>query len=134
MASNKNVPVPIELNRGMIIEIKMESKSWVNRYWPSGTCNRNERKILGCKTSETLEFRILAKVKTINERLESIQIKLAIAASFLNSKFVCATFPFISRVKKVIARSAPTKKKLEVIEVNLKTVNKLLISDWLIFR
>ncbi len=134
MASNKNVPVPIELNRGMIIEIKMESKSWVNRYWPSGICKRNERKILGCKTSETLEFRIFAKVKTIKKRLENIQIKLAIAASFLNSKFDCATFPFISRVKKVIDRRTPTTKKLDVIEVNLKMVNKLLISDWLIFR
>ena len=65
----------------------------------------------------------------MNKRLEKIQIKLAIAASFLNSKFVWATLPFISRVKKVIARRAPTRKKLEVIEVNLKTVNKLLISD-----
>ena len=27
VASNKNVPVPIELNRGTIIEIKIESKS-----------------------------------------------------------------------------------------------------------
>jgi hypothetical protein len=107
----------------------MESKSWANRYWPSGTCTKNERKIFGLKTSETLEFRIFAKVKTINERFEKIQIKLAIAASFLKSKFVCATFPFISRVKKVIARRAPTRKKLEVTEVNLKTVNKLLISD-----
>jgi hypothetical protein len=70
----------------------------------------------------------------MKKRFDNIQIKLAIAASFLNSKFVCATFPFMSRVKKVIASSAPTKKKLEVIEVNLKTVNKLLISDWLIFR
>ena len=118
----------------MIIEIRIESSSWTNRYWPSGTCVKNERKILGCRTSEILEFRIFAKVKTINEMLENIQIKLAIAASFLNSKFVCATFPFISRVKKVIARSTPTRKKLEVIEVNLKTVNKLLISDWLIFH
>ena len=65
----------------------------------------------------------------MKKRFDNIQIKLAIAASFLNSKFVCATFPFISRVKKVTAKSAPTKKKLEVIEVNLKTVNKLLISD-----
>jgi hypothetical protein len=29
----------------------------------------------------------------------------------------------------VIARRAPTSKKLEVIEVNLKTVSKPLISD-----
>jgi hypothetical protein len=113
----------------MIIEIKMESKSWANRYWPSGTCVKKERKIFGLKTSETLEFRIFAKVKTMNERLETTQIKLVIAASFLNPKFVWATFPFISRVKKVIARSAPTRKKPEVIEVNLKRDNKLLISD-----
>ena len=128
MASNKNVPVLIELNREMIIEIKIERISWVNKYWPSGTCSKNERKMFGCKTSETLEFRIFARVKMIKKRFDNIQIKLASAASFLNSKFVCATFPFMSRVKKVIASSAPTKKKLEVIEVNLKTVNKLLIS------
>ena len=85
--------------------------------------------MFGCKTSETLAFKIFAKVKIMNERLETIQIKLVIAASFLNSKFVWATFPFISRVKKVIARRAPVKKKLEVIEVNLKTVNKLSITD-----
>ena len=90
---------------------------------------KKERKIFGLKTSETLEFRIFAKVKTMNVRLEKIQMKLAIAAIFLNLKFVWATFPFTSRVKKVIARRAPTKKKPEVIEVNLKTVNKLLISD-----
>jgi hypothetical protein len=90
---------------------------------------KKERKIFGLNTSETLEFKIFAKVKTMNARLERTQIKLAIAASFLNSKFVWATFPFTSRVKKVIARSAPTKKKLEVIEVNLTAVNKLLISD-----
>ena len=118
----------------MIIEITIERKSWINRYWPSGTCVKNERKIFGCNTSEMLEFRIFARVKTIKERLDNIQIRLAIAASFLNSKFVWAIFPFISRVKKVIARSAPTKKKLEAVEVNLKTVNKLLISAWLIFR
>ena len=129
MASNKNVPVPIELNRGTISEIKIESKSWVNRYWPSGICKRNERKMLGCRTSETLAFKIFARVKIMNKRLEIIQIKLVTAASFLNSKFVCATFPLISRVKKVIAKSDPTRKKLEVIEANLKTVNKLLISD-----
>ena len=82
----------------------------------------------------TVELRIFAKVKTIKTRLESIQIKLAIAASFLNSKFVWATLPLISSVRKVIAKRAPTRKKLEVMEVNLKTVNKLLISDWLIFR
>lgn len=129
MASNKNVPVPIELNRGMIKEIKIESNSWVNRYWPSGICQRNERKIFGCKTSEIVAFRIFAKVKIMKKRFENIQIKLVIEASFLNSKFVSATFPLISRVKKVIARRVPTKKKLEVIEVNLNTVNKLLISD-----
>jgi hypothetical protein len=67
-------------------------------------------------------------------RFESSQIKLAIAASFLNLKFVCATFPFTSRVRKVIARRTPTKKKLEVIAVNLKRFNKALINDWLIFR
>jgi len=65
----------------------------------------------------------------MKKKFENIQIKLVIAASFLNSKLVWATFPFISSVKKAIARSAPTKKKLEVIEENLKTVNKLLISD-----
>ena len=128
------MPVPIESNRGIIIEIKIESKSWVNRYWPSGICNRNERKMLGCKTSETPAFRIFAKVKTIKKAFESIQIKLVTAASFLNSKFVSATFPLISRVKKVIAKRVPTKKKLEVIAVNLKRLNKALISDWLIFR
>jgi hypothetical protein len=90
--------------------------------------------MFGCKTSETLEFRILAKVKTIKERFENTQNKLAIEPSFLNLKFVCATLPFISRVKKVIARSEPTKKKLEVIEANLKMVKRLLINDWLIFR
>jgi hypothetical protein len=88
VASNKNVPVPIELNRGTIKEIKIESNSWVNRYCPSGICKRNERKIFVCKTSETLEFRIFAKVKKIKEKLDNIQIKLAIAASFLNSEFV----------------------------------------------
>ena len=129
MASNKNVPVPIELKRGTINEIKIERSSWVNRYWPSGIWNRNDLKIFGCKTSETLAFRIFAKVKMIKNAFENIQIKLVTAASFLNSKFVSATFPLISRVKKVIARSAPTRKKLEVIEVNLKTVNKLIISD-----
>ena len=76
-----------------------------------------------------LEFRIFARVKRIKARFENTQIKLAIEPSFLNSKFVCATLPFISSVKKVIARSVPTKKKLEVIEVNLKTVSKLLMSD-----
>ena len=76
-----------------------------------------------------LELRIFARVKTIKVMLENIQIKLEIAASFLNSKFVWATFPFISSVKKVIARRAPTSKKLEVIEVNLKTVSNPLISD-----
>jgi hypothetical protein len=129
VASNKNVPVPIELNRGIIIEIKIESRSWTNRYWPSGTWVKNERKIFVCSTSEILEFRIFAKVKTIKAILENIQIKLEIAASFLNSKFVWATFPFMSSVKKVIARRAPTSKKLEVIEVNLKTVSNPLISD-----
>ena len=68
-------------------------------------------------------------MKTIKKALETIQIKLEIAASFLNSKFVSVIFPLISRVRKVIARRAPTRKKLEVIEVNLNTVNKLLISD-----
>ena len=134
MARNKKAPVPIELKRGITKEIKIESKSWTNRYWPSGTCVKNERKILGCKTSETLEFRIFAKVRTITERLESNQITLAIAASFLIPKFVWATFPFISSVKKVIAKRAPTKKKLELIAVNLKTLKKKVISDWLIFR
>ena len=76
-----------------------------------------------------LVFKILAKVNTMKSRLENIQIRLDIAASFLNSKLVWATFPFTSSVKKEIARSAPTKKKLEAIEVNLKTVNKSLISD-----
>jgi hypothetical protein len=118
----------------MTIEIKVERINWVNKYCPSGTCSKNERKMFGRKTSETLEFKMFAKVRTMKDRLDSIQIKLAIAASFLNSKLVCATFPFTSRVKKVTARSVPTKKKLEVIEVNLKTVNKLLINVWLIFR
>jgi hypothetical protein len=85
--------------------------------------------MFGCNTFEMLEFRIFAKVKRIKARFEKTQIKLAIAPSFLNLKFVCVTLPFISSVKKVIARSAPTKKKLEAIEVNLKTVSKLLISD-----
>jgi hypothetical protein len=113
----------------MIIEIRIESNSWVNRYWPNGICNKNERKTLVCRTSGTLELRIFAKVNTIKARFEIIQIKLAIDASFLNSKFVCAIFPFTSSVKKVTARRTPTKKKLEVIEVNLKTLNKLLIND-----
>jgi hypothetical protein len=68
----------------MIIEIKIESKSWTNKYWPSGTWVKNERKIFDCNTSEMLEFRIFAKVKTIKVMLENIQIKLEIAASFLN--------------------------------------------------
>jgi metal-sulfur cluster biosynthetic enzyme len=88
VASNKKVPVLIELNLGMIIEIKIDSNSWTNRYWPSGTWVKNERKIFGCNTSEMLEFRIFAKVRTIKVILENIQIKLEIAASFLNSKFV----------------------------------------------
>jgi hypothetical protein len=123
------VPVPIELNRGTIKEIRIESRSWVNKYCPSGIWTRKERKTFGCTTSEMLVFKILAKVKTMKSRLENIQIRLDIAASFLNSKLVWATFPCISSVKKVIARSAPTKKKLEAIEVNLKTVNTSLISD-----
>jgi hypothetical protein len=134
VARNKKAPVPIELKRGITKEIMIDIKSWANRYWPSGTCSKNERKILGCKTSEMLEFRIFARVKTMKARFESSQIKLAIAASILNLKFVCATFPFISRVRKVIARRTPTKKKLEVIAVNLKRFNKALINDWLIFR
>jgi hypothetical protein len=71
----------------------------------------------------------LAKVKIIKDKLEMTQIKLVIEASFRNSKFDSVTLPFTSSVKKVIASKAPTTKKLLVIEVNLKTVNKLLIKD-----
>jgi hypothetical protein len=129
VASSRNVPVPIELKRGKIKVTKIEIISWANKYWPSGICHKNERNTFGCKTSEMLELRILAKVKIIKDKLEMTQIKLVIEASFRNSKFDSVTLPFTSSVKKVIASKAPTTKKLLVIEVNLKTVNKLLIKD-----
>ena len=129
MASRRNVPVPIELKRGKIKVIKRESISWANRYCPKAICHKNERNTFGCKTSEMLEFRIFAKVKIMKVRLENSQTKLAIEASFLSLKLDSATLPFTSSTKNVIASKAPTTKKLLVIEVNLKTVNKLLIKD-----
>ena len=62
-------------------------------------------------------------------RLENSQNKLAIEASFLSLKLDSATLPFTSSIKNVIASKAPTTKKLLVIEVNFKTVSKLLIKD-----